>query len=284
MKITKTNFDNLKSLKQTHFSPSFGSLFRLSSYVDCNGQCRHTQNTTGRREDLNYDECARLIKKRFSKFDKINIMPMNGSDGTETYLLAHSLLKEFGEKKAKQKIFPITVTDVDSFIIYSFGKKGIVALLPEDIDAFGKDFDKYFEEIPRSELPNIPNAYSLNARAFKLTPFFKNLFEFKVQDFQKRITHIKDEANSVVIIRNCLAQAFGYVESMLMVAELDKKIKNSSLFIIGQYDRDMMKHFVPGLKTFFDFHEVGKNIFSKQSNLSNYTNSWLAKLTKIFKQ
>ena len=191
---------------------------------------------------------------------------------------------KFGEKKAKQKIFPITVTDVDSFIIYSFGKKGIVALMPEDIDAFGKDFDKYFEEIPRSELPNIPNAYSLNARAFKLTPFFKNLFEFKVQDFQKRITHIKDEGNSVVIIRNCLAQAFGYVESMLMVAELDKKIKNSSLFIIGQYDRDMMKHFVPGLKTFFDFHEVGKNIFSKQSNLSNYTNSWLAKLTKIFKQ
>ncbi|MBR5554727.1 hypothetical protein IKU74_01810 [bacterium] len=284
MNVGRTNLDNSKLLKQTHFSPSFGSLFRLSSYVDCNGQYRHTQNTTGRREDLNYDECARLIKKRFSKFDKINIMPMNGSDGTEAYLLAHSLLKEFGEKKAKQKIFPITVTDVDSFIIYSFGKKGIVAFRPEDIDAFGKDFDKYFKEIPRSELPNIPNAYSLNTRAFKLTPFFKNLFEFKVQDFQKRITHITDEGNSVVIIRNCLAQAFGYVQSMLMVAELDKKIKNSSLFIIGQYDRDMMKRFVPGLKTFFDFHEVGKNIFSKQSNLSNYANSWLAKLTKIFKQ
>ena len=288
MKIITTSFYNCKKnnseqMKQTNSSINFGSLFRFSSYIDCNGQYRQSQNTTGKREDLDYDECARLIKKRFSNFDKINIMPMNGSDGTEAYLLAHSLLKEFGEKKAKKKIFPIIVSDVDPFIINSFGKKGIVAFQPEDIAAFGKNFDKYFQEIPMSELPNIPNAYSLNAKAFKLTPFFQNLFEFKVQDFQKRITHIKDEGNSVVIIRNCLAQAFGYVQSMLMVAELDKKIKNSSLFIIGQYDRDMMKRFVPGLKTFFDFHEVGKNIFSKQSNLSNYTNSLLTKFLKIFK-
>ena len=288
MKIITTSSYNykknsLEQSKQSNSSTSFGSLFRFSSYVDCKGQHRQTQNTTGKREDLDYDACARLIKKRFSKFDKINIMPMNGSDGTEAYLLAHSLLKEFGEKKAKKKIFPIIVSDVDPFIINSFGKKGIVAFQPEDIAAFGKNFDKYFQEIPMSELPNIPNAYSLNSKAFKLTPFFKNLFEFKVQDFQKRITQINDEGNSVVIIRNCLAQAFGHIQSMLLVAELEQKMKNSSLFIIGQYDRDMMKHFVPEMKLFFDFHEVGKNIFSKQRNLSNYTNSLLTKFLKIFK-
>ena len=93
---------------------NFNSLYRRTTYIDCNGIYRESQNTTGKREDLDYDECAKLIKKRFSKFDKINIMPMNGSDGTESYLLAHSLLKVFGEKKAKEKIFPITVTDVDS--------------------------------------------------------------------------------------------------------------------------------------------------------------------------
>ena len=256
-----------EQIKGSNSSVNFRSInFRWVTYVDCNGIHRDSQNTTGKRNDLDYDECARLIKKRFSKFSKINIMPMNGSDGTGTYLLAHSLLERFGEKKAKEKIFPITVTDVNPFIINEFGKKGIVALDPEDIEVFGKKFNKYFEEIPMSELPQIPLAYSKNARAFRLTPFFKSLFNFKVQDFQQRIGQVNDQGNSVVIIRNCLAQAFGYVESMLLVGKVDNKLKDSSMFIIGQYDRDRMKNFVPHMKALFNFKEIGKNIFSKQAN------------------
>lgn len=253
-------------VKPLSFSQNFASLFRFSSYIDCNGRYRQTQNTTGKRDDLDYDECARLIKQRFSKFDKINIMPMNGSDGTESYLLAHSLLKVFGEKKAREKIFPITVTDVDPFIINKFGKKGIVALNPEEVNAFGDKFDKYFEEISMDELPKIDNGYSLRAKAFKLTPFFKSLFDFKVQDFQKRVEKLQDTGNSVILIRNCLAQAFGYIESMLLAMKLEEKLKGASLFIIGQYDRDCMRNFVPDMECFCNFKEVGKNIFSKQRN------------------
>ena len=245
---------------------NFTSLYRRTSYIDCNGVFRESQNTTNKRNDLDYKECANLIKKRFSEFDRINVMPMNGSDGTESYILAHYLLEEFGEKKAKEKIFPITVTDVDSFIINKFGKKGIVALTPNDIEAFGNKFDTYFEEISMSELPNIPFAYSLNSKAFKLTPFFKSLFEFKQQDFQNRVSELKDEANSVVIIRNCFAQSFGYVQTMLFVAELAKKLQKTSMFVIGQYDRDCMKYFVPEMKSIFGFKEIGKNIFSRQAN------------------
>lgn len=251
---------------KSNASTNFKSLFRLSSYLDCDGYYRETQNTTGKRKDLNYDEFAILVKQRFSKFDKINIMPMNGSDGTEAYLLAHSLLKEFGEKEAIEKIFPIIVTDVDPFIINKFGKECILALNPDDIAAFGVSFNKYFQEIPMSELPQKGIIYSKSARAFKLTPFFRNLFDFRVQDFQKRIQQIEDKGNSVVIIRNCLAQAFGYEHSMLVVEELQKKLKKNSLFIIGQYDRNKMKYFVPEMKSLFGFKEVGKNIFSKQPN------------------
>ena len=259
---------------------NFTSLFRFSSYIDCNGEYRQTQNTTGKRKDLDYDELAMLAKQRFSKFDRINIMPMNGSDGTESYLLAHSILKVFGEKKAKEKIFPITVTDVDPFIINKFGKKGIVALEPDDIKAFGDKFDKYFEEIPMEELPKIENGYSLRARAFKLTPFFKNLFEFKVQDFQKRIENLKDDGNTVILIRNCLAQAFGHIQSMLLVNKLQEKMNGASLFVIGQYDRDRMRNFVPEMKCLFDYKEVGKNIFSKKRNkplnfMQNMLKRWL---------
>ena len=247
-------------------SINFKSMLRFSSYLDCNGYYRETQNTTGKREDLNYDEFALLAKQRFSKFDRINIMPMNGSDGTEAYLLAHSLLKEFGEKEAIEKIFPIIVTDVDTFVINKFGKKGVVALKPDDIAAFGESFNKYFQEIPMSDLPQEGIIYSETSRAFKLTPFFRNLFDFRVQDFQKRIQQIEDKGNSVVIIRNCLAQAFGHVNSILVVDKLQKKLKKNSLFVIGQYDRNKMKNFVPEMKCLFDFKEVGKNIFSKQPN------------------
>ena len=61
MKIITTSFYNynknsLEQSKQSNASTSFGSLFRFSSYVDCKGQHRQTQNTTGKREDLDYDE------------------------------------------------------------------------------------------------------------------------------------------------------------------------------------------------------------------------------------
>ena len=174
------NYQIKNSSESKNFS--FTSLFRYITYTDCNGRLRESQNTTGSRKDLDYDECAKLIKQRFSKFDKINIMPMNGSDGTETYLLAHSLLKTFGEKAAMKKIFPITVTDVDPFIINNFGKNGVVALEPEDILAFGDDFNKYFEPIQKSELPKLSEfGYFQESRAYKLTPFFRNLFQFEVQ-------------------------------------------------------------------------------------------------------
>ena len=247
-------------------SSNFTSLFRLSSYTDCYGRDRYTQNTTAKRDDLDYDECARLMKRRFAKFDKINVMPMNGSDGTESYLLAHSILKVFGEKEAKKKVFPIIVSDVDPFIINKFGKKGVVALEPEDIKAFGDKFDKYFEEISMDELPKIVNGYSSSAKAFKLTPYFRSLFEFRIQDFQKRIGKVEDKGNTVILIRNCLAQAFGYVESMLLTAKIGDNLKGASMFVIGGYDRANMKRFVPDMQALLNFKEVGMNIFSKKAN------------------
>lgn len=231
-------------------------------YVDCYGYKRDSQNTTARREDLDYMRLAKIAKRRFSKFDKINIMPMNGSDGTEAYFIADAVLRVFGEKKAKEKIFPIVVSDVDKFIIENFGQKGVVCLTPEDKKAFGKNFDKYFEEIPMSELPQIPNAYSLRSKAYKLTPFFKELFQFKTMDFQERMGQVSDAGNSIVIIRNCLAQAFGWPETGLICAKMMNILKGASLFVIGGYDRLSLPDMVSTLKI-FDFREVGENIFSK---------------------
>lgn len=257
---------------------SFGTLFRFSSYTDCNGYSRQTQNTTAKRSDLDYIELAKIAKRRFSEFERINVMPMNVSDGTEAYMLAHAFIKVMG-KRANEKIFPIEASDVDSFIINNFGKKGVVSFEPEDIEYFGKDFNNYFEEIEMSELPNI-NGYSLRAKAFKLKPAFKELFRFNVEDFQSRIKKVKDEGNSIVIIRNCLAQAFGWPEAGLICHRVGEILKDTSLFIPGQYDRENLRDMDITLKSLCDFKEIGKNIFSKNYKNKNYL---LFSMRKLFK-
>lgn len=245
---------------KSYYNPSYGSLFRTTYYVDCNGQYRYTQNSTEVRDDLDYDELANLIKTRFSKYDKINILPMNGSDGTESYLIANSILNTIKDNTVKEKIFPIRVTDVDSAIIENYGQKGVVALKEDDIKAFGSSFDKYFEEINIRLLP-YDATYSKEAKAFRLKPDFKKLFTFNVQDLQERIQDVNDYGNSVVIIRNCLAETFGKDETRNLISKLSKILHPNSLLVIGGFDRKRLSSLIPDLE-YFGFKEVGKNIFS----------------------
>lgn len=250
----------INSIQPYSYKPAFKSLFRMAYYTDCYGNYRYTQNSTGVRDDLNYNELAALMKDRFSGFDRINLMPMNGSDGTESYLIANSVLKTFGEDEAKKRIFPVLVTDVDPMIVEKYGKKGIVAFKPEDIEAFGEDFNKYFEKINRGLLPQ-EITYSVDTTAYRLKPEFRNLFSFEVMDFQKRMKEVSDTGNSVFIIRNCLTESFGSAATEKIISDLSKIINPNSLFVIGGYDRLRMSDFVPNLKK-YGFKEIGKNIFS----------------------
>ena len=259
---------------------SFTSLFRLSSCQDSFGVYHITQNSTECRDDLNYDELAKIAKKRFEKYEKINIMPMNGSDGTESYCIANSILKIFGESESKKRIFPIVVSDIDPDIIENYGKKGIIALGEKDENLFGKNLSKYFESTNMSELPDIA-IYPKNAKAYKLKPEFKENFKFEVMDFMNRLTNIKDEGNSIILIRNCLAQSYTRLERTFLFCELDNIMHNNSLFVIGGYDRANIPNLVNELKT-YGFKEVGKNIFSKNSNIYNKFAEPMIKHKKFF--
>ena len=246
---------------------SFTSLFRLSSCKDSFGVERSTQNSTSSRDDLNYDELAQIAKNRFKEYEKINIMPMNGSDGTESYCIANSILKTFGESDAEKRIFPIIVSDIDTDIIENYGEKGIVALGEKDENLFGKNLSKYFDSINLSELPDIAR-YPKDAKAYKLKPKFRENFKFEVMDFMNRLKTTKDEGNSIILIRNCLAQSYTRLERTFLFCELDNIMHNNSLFVIGGYDRANIPNLVNDLKT-YGFKEVGKNIFSKNSNIYN---------------
>lgn len=271
---------------------SFTSLFRLSSCKDSFGVYHLTQNSTNSRDDLNYDELAEIAKNRFKEYEKINIMPMNGSDGTESYCIANSILNTFGESDAEKRIFPIVVSDIDTDIIENYGKKGIVALEKKDENLFGKNLSKYFECTNISELPDIA-IYPKEAKAYKLKPQFRENFKFEVMDFMDRLKNIKDEGNSIIIIRNCLAQSYTSWERTFLLFELDNILHDNSLFVIGGYDRANIPNLVKELEI-YGFKEVGKNIFSKNSNIysklvepmikqKNFFSDFIMKAKKIFR-
>ncbi len=266
-------------IKQTtNPAPAFCSLVRMTNYVDINGVKRSTQNSTSFRDDLNYNALAKIIKKRFNGFKKINIMPMNGSDGTEAYCIANEIIEVFGLRTAKKKIFPIDVTDVDSFIIENFGKKGVIAFSDRDIEGFGySNILDYFEKIEESELPKGVIYHMETCNPLKAKPKFKNLFNFTVMDFQERLKTIKDYGNTIVIIRNCLAQSFGE-DTAKIIGQVSKVLKDGSLLVIGGYDRQELIDMDSWLKS-SDFYEIHRNIFQKgkPSRLNN-SKSLLAKI------
>lgn len=247
---------------QSNNNPNFKSLdFRYIRYVDSKGISRESQNTTGARKgDLDYDEFARILKRRFDDSKKINIRLMNVSDGTEAYLIANSILKVFGKKEAEERIFPIHTGDISSFVIDNYGKQGIIALTEKDKLLFGENFEKFFKEIPFERLP-IAN-YPENSKAYELNPEFKKYFNFYTEDFQKTLKTLpKDEGNTVISIRNCLLQSFNTFERWGIILKISQILKNASLFIIGDFDRKSLLEYLDSR-----FKEVGKNIFG----LKNY--------------
>ena len=242
---------------------SFGSLpYWSNSYTDVNGIVRSTQNTTEKRTDLNYKKLAVILGTRFKDYDHVNIMPMNVSDATELYYITDAFVERYGFEKFKSRYTPILATDVCGNIIERYPKRGIVYLRQDEIN----------ELSPRILVPEDPSKYrdiSLNRtyfkpgfyKLFRLKDEYKGLFEFGVCDFQERLRNMKDEGNSVVIIRNCLRQSFGDLASAIIVAKLDRVLNGASLLITGDYDREHMPFFTEALES--RFSEIERNVWGK---------------------
>ena len=238
--------------------------YRYSHYEDCYGITRETQNTTCVREDLDCHELAKIIKKNFKNIDKLSLKPMNASDLTETYAVTSALIDAFGFKTVQEKFSPILATDVDSYIINKFGKKGVIGLTPKDETQIGKkNIKKFFEKIsqePFKEKNDI--LYFPDTNFYKTKPEFSSLFKTEQMDLQKRLHELKDSGNSIILIRNCLAQSFGEFGTMFVLTQLEEKLKDGSLLVIGDYDRKNLRNLVSDLKE-KGFYEIGINIFRK---------------------
>lgn len=259
------------------YQPSFGSMgFTFGTYRDCFGINRETQNTTGKRGDISLEHFAQIIKLRFKDFDKVNIMLLNVSDGTEGYFLANALIRNEGLDTFTKKYSPIQASDVMPNVINNYAKNGLLHLYNNEISEFDKigmdvlkevDIKDYQDKIiPQIDYPD---------KLFKLSDEYRKHFNFQVEDLQSKIIDLKDKGNSIIAIRNCLRQSFGETQASMILLKLFMKMKGASLLLTGDYDRKSQLI----NETLQDhFFEIKHNIWGLKDY--GYIKNYLTKLIK----
>ena len=273
-------YNNLLSFKSLGYSPD--------SYIDKFGILRSTQHTTGIREsELDYAKLAKIIKKRFKNFDRVNIMPMCVSDGMEVYCIANEIIKKEGYKRFQEKYTPIIASDVSGEIIKSYGQQGLLLLNDTERYVFDNVDKTILEEVNKDDYRDfITFQYGEPEHLYKLKPEYKKNFEFLTMDLQTRINNMRDKGNSVVMIRNCLKQSFGLSVSKVIILQLLDKIRGASLLVTGGYDMKNLPELKDFIRTFFI--EIEPNIwglktYKKPNSIIDFFNIVHSKtIKKIF--
>ncbi len=258
-----TGADNLcrkQKLNYPNHNLAFKSMgFTFTSYKDCYGITRETQNTTGKREDISLQDFADVLKQRFKHFDRVNIMPMNVSDGTEAYLMANAIIRNEGRETFEKKYSPIKASDVMPNVINNYAKNGLLHLYNAEVSEFDGIGMNVLKEVNEADYKDniIPQLYNPD-KLYKLSKEYRKHFDFQVEDLQARIQDLKDEGNSVIAIRNCLKQSFGDTMSSLIIIKLMNIMQGASLLVTGDYDRNS-KLIEQTLKEYF--YEIRHNIW-----------------------
>ena len=241
-------------------SPTFKSIYyQPTSYRDTFGVKRETQNSTGKRTDLDYKKLSKIISQRFNDYDRVNIRLMNVSDGTEGYFLLANLANEVGLDEVEKK-YSITATDVCKDVIETYPKRGLVHLFKGESDELVVKNNPMFVEVDKAQYDNLFETANYE-KLYKIKPEFRKFCKFGVFDFQDGLSKMNDRGNTVVAIRNCLRESFGDTKSALIVYNIASKLKGKSLFLTGDYDRGM-----PLFESALDdnFVEIERNVWAKR--------------------
>jgi len=214
------------------------------------------------RDDIDWKAFARFQTQHFKDKNKVNVIQIGSSDGSEAYTYIISLL-ESGSKDI-EKFFPILGFDLDDKIVNS-SLDGYIDLSEKDFKRFNKvgiNYHKYFQktEEPMKLLRN-PDFWSLgNYDSYKVNFELKKRVNFMQGEMLNIAERIEDNSDTIVLCRNVMIYCNEYTNKRF-IDIIGKNLKEGSILVLGKHDIDL-----PYVKIFLEnanFSRVFNNIYRK---------------------
>lgn len=242
------------SLNKPYYTPQFKS--SSSFYRMQNGKEIGTW-TWFFRKDLQWQTFIQYQTELFRDKDKVNIIQFGASDGTEAFTYIISLF-EYADENDLKKFCPIEAYDIEESMVKK-ASSGYIHISPDDekrINDKRIGLKKYFT-LPETE-PTYRGLSTLYAVRSKL----KNRVNFNYGDMFEILPTLKDNSNTIMLCRNCLAY---FVDSPSKVQKFIETASNilrkNSLFVIGLLEEE--EPFIHSLLQENNFEKVMKNVYKR---------------------
>lgn len=245
-----------------YYAPNFTS--NTGEYKADNGNSVGTF-TNMFRSDLEWEGFTDFFVKNFANKDKVNIIQLASSDGSEAYTQIITLLENHTNT---DKFFPIKAYDINPDICAA-AKSGLINLTFRDmikIYTRNIEFDNYFENtnhnifIQNDSLKTADKNDKQNqADTYKVSKTLTNRVKFRQADMFDVLYDHNDKSNTVVLCRNVL--------DYLTDREIDHfttlaacRLNKGSLFVIGEIDSPRVDEFLLSK----GFERIMSHVFIKQ--------------------
>lgn len=243
--------------KTVSVNVAFGSTARR--YVTENGDEFGT-NSWLFRDDLDWKRLVKYENIHFKNADRVNVIILASSDGSESYSKVISLAENLIEEDA-EKFYPVKGYDIDKEMVRASGS-GLLNTSMHDrmmLQIYSDDYEKYFRET-QEKLIIKEDVQFQNQKTLKATNYLKSKVRFNRADMYDVLHSLDDNSNTVLMCRNVL----GYFENDKVekfVKIVSNKLKSESLFIIG--DHDIKNTFIDRFLKENGFEKVIKNVYKR---------------------
>lgn len=213
------------------------------------------------RDGIDWKAFAEYQIRNFADKDRVKVVQLGASDGSEGYTYAMSLLEL--ENNQVSKFFPLMGFDIDRNIVEK-AQSGILKLSDKDLARLKNlniDYKKYFQKTDEDLVSKTYNIMSSESyHPYKVSEELRKRIIFEVGDMFNIIKHLEDDSNTVMLCRNVMI----YLDEVLnehFISMVGKKLKTGSLFVIGKLDSEL--EYMEGLLSKFGFKKVMNNIYRR---------------------